>query len=57
MNYFSVDKEILTSVQPLNGSQKTDLLDYIKNIRPITHSKRLYRRRAMKQIREALLDS
>lgn len=55
MSYLSIEKEILSSVQPLNGDQKTEILDYVRNIRPVTHSKRLYRRRAMKQIKEALL--
>ncbi len=57
MNYLSVENEILSSVRSLNGNQKSDVLDYVKNIRPIPHSKKLYRRRAMKQIREALLNS
>lgn len=57
MNYLNLEIEILSSVRSLNGNQKSDLLDYVKNIRPIPHSKRLYRRRAMKQIREALLNS
>lgn len=54
MNYFKLDSEILSSVQTLNGNQKTDVLEYIKKIESPTHSTRLYRRRAMKQIREAL---
>ncbi|MEQ9402244.1 MAG: hypothetical protein RIM99_01555 [Cyclobacteriaceae bacterium] len=57
MNNLSLEVEILSSVHALNGNQKNDLLDYIRNIRPIPHSKRLYRRRAMKQIREALQNS
>jgi len=57
MDYLNMEKEILSSVQALNGNQKNDLLNYIKNIRPIPRSKKLYRSRAMKQIREALLSS
>ena len=57
MDYLNLEKEILSSVQNLNGTQKTDVLDYIKNIKSELHSKRLYRRRAMKQIREALQDA
>ncbi len=54
MNYLRLDSEIISSVQSLNGSQKTDVLDYIKNIPKSRHNKRLYRRRAMKEIQEAL---
>lgn len=57
MSYLNVEKEILSSVRSLNGSQKSDVLDYVKSIKPIPDSKRLYRRRAMKQIREALMNS
>lgn len=54
MNYLLLENEILSSVQDLNGHQKNDVLDYIKNIRPTSHNTRLYRRKAMKEIREAL---
>lgn len=54
MNYLKIDSEILTSVQHLNGHQKSDVLHFIRNIEPTSHNTRLYRRRAMKEIREAL---
>ncbi len=54
MQYYRLDNEILSSVQNLNGNQKTNVLEYIKTIESPKHSTRLYRRRAMKQIREAL---
>jgi len=54
MNYLMLENEILSSVQDLNGHQKNDVLDYIKNLKPTNHNTRLYRRRAMKEIREAL---
>ena len=54
MNYFKLDSEIISSVQSLNGHQKSDVLHYIKNIKPTSHNTRLYRRKAMKEIREAL---
>jgi len=57
MDYLNLENEILSSVQELNGNQKTDVLDYIKNIKTELHSKRLYRRRAMRQIREALQEA
>ncbi len=56
MNYLGIEKEILSSVRSLNRNQKSDVLDYVRNIRPIPHSEKLYRRRAMKQIREALMN-
>ncbi|SNS48069.1 hypothetical protein SAMN05421640_0325 [Ekhidna lutea] len=54
MNYLRLENEIISSVQTLNGHQKYDVLDYINNIKPTNHNSRLYRRRAMKEIREAL---
>lgn len=54
MNYYRLDSEILSSVQGLNGNQKIDILEYIKNFESPIHNTRLYRRKAMKQIREAL---
>ena len=54
MNYLRLENEIISSVQHLNGHQKSDVLDYIKNIKPTSHNTRLYRRKAMKEIREAL---
>ena len=54
MNYLRLENEILHSVQHLNGHQKSEVLDYIQNIRPTKHSTKLYRRKAMKEIREAL---
>ena len=54
MNYLRLENEIISSVQSLNGSQKSDVLDYIKNIPKSRHNTKLYRRRAMKEIQEAL---
>lgn len=54
MNYFRLENEILSSVQTLNGNQKSDVLDYIKSIPKSRHNTRLYRRKAMKEIQEAL---
>ena len=54
MNYLSLENEILSSVQTLNGHEKNAVLEYIKNIKPIRHSKKVYRKRGMKQIKEAL---
>ena len=54
MNYLRMESEILSQVQTLNGHQKSNVLEYIRNIEPTAHNTKLYRRRAMKQIREAL---
>ena len=49
-----LETEIITKVRSLNGDQKSIVLDYLEKIPKVHHSKRLYRRRAMRQIREAL---
>ncbi len=54
MNYLSLENEILSSVQTLNGHQKNAVLEYIKNIEQTRHSKKLHRRKGMKQIKKAL---
>jgi hypothetical protein len=54
MNYLSLENEILSSVQTLNGHQKNAVLEYIKNLGPSKHSTKRYRRKGMKQIKEAL---
>lgn len=53
MNTIKLEKEIISSVQTLSGQQKVEVLDYIKNIEP-SYITKGYRRKAMKQIREAL---
>ena len=55
MNH-QLDSEILYSVQGLDRNQKTDILDYIRRMDSTPHSTRIYRRKAMRQIREALLE-
>ena len=54
MNYLGLENEIISSVQNLNGNQKSEVLDYIKNLKSTRHNTKLYRRKAMKEIREAL---
>jgi hypothetical protein len=54
MNYLSLENEILSSVQTLNGHQKNAVLEYIKSLGPSKHSTKRYRRKGMKQIKEAL---
>jgi hypothetical protein len=50
----TLDSEIITKVRSLNKSQKSDVLDYLDTIPKQIHNTKLYRRRALKQIREAL---
>lgn len=57
MNITNLENEILSSVENLNGSQKNEVLDYIKTIKEQVHSSKRYRRQAMKEIREALLSA
>lgn len=54
MNYLRLENELISSVQNLNGTQKSNVLEYIRTMEPSKHSTKRYRRRAMKQIREAL---
>lgn len=54
MNYLRIESELISSVLDLNGNQKSDVLQYIKTMTPAKHSQRRYRRKAMKQIREAI---
>jgi len=56
MKYLRLEKEILSSVQGLNGHQKSNVLEFIKNIEPTAHNAKIYRRKAMKEIREALTE-
>lgn len=49
-----LESEILSKVKSLNGNQKSEVLDYLQKIPKVSHSTKMYRRRAMKQIREAL---
>lgn len=49
-----LDSEIIQMVSKLNSNQKNEVLDYLESIPRVSHSTRIYRRRAMKQIREAL---
>lgn len=54
MNPRPLDFAILSRVQSLNKNQKSEVLDYIEHFPKTSHSTRLYRRKALKQIREAI---
>ncbi|RED94120.1 hypothetical protein C7460_12261 [Marinoscillum furvescens DSM 4134] len=49
-----LESEIISKVKRLNRNQKNEVLDYLETIPKMSHSTRLYRRKALKQIREAL---
>ncbi|MFY0605487.1 MAG: hypothetical protein JXR10_02160 [Cyclobacteriaceae bacterium] len=49
-----IESEIISKVRNLNGNQKTEVLNYLERIPNMPHSTKRYRRKAMKQIREAL---
>ncbi len=49
-----IDSAIINKVISLNLNQKTEVLDYLDTIPKQIHNTRLYKRRALKQIREAL---
>ena len=53
----NLESEILERVKILNDPQKSNVLEYIDTIPREIHSTRLYRKRAMKQIRAALSES
>jgi len=50
----NLESEILERVKILNDPEKSNVLAYIDQIPRKVHSTRLYRKRAMKQIRAAL---
>lgn len=54
MDYTKLESEIMSRVKTLNSSQKYGILDYLEELPKSGHSTRIYRRKGMKQIREAL---
>lgn len=50
----NLEERIINRFRNLNGEQKFHVLHYLENIPKKTHSTKRYRRKAMKQIREAL---
>jgi len=54
MNYQEMDSVILNQVQTLNSQQKFNVINYLENLPKTNHNQKMYRRKALKQIREAL---
>ena len=50
----NLESVIFTKVKTLNKNQKSDVLHYLDELPKQIHSTRIYRRKALKQIREAL---
>ncbi len=50
----NLEIEILEKVRVLNDPEKSNVLEYIDGMPRKIHSTKIYRKRAMKQIREAL---
>lgn len=52
----NIDSVIITRVRSLSKNQKSEVLDYLESLPKYTHSTKNYRRKALKQIRQALQD-
>jgi hypothetical protein len=50
----NLESVIFTKVKTLNKNQKSDVLEYLDGLPKEIHSTKVYRRKALKQIREAL---
>ncbi len=48
-----IEHQIFDQVRTLNGNQKEEVLDYLETFQR-RHNTRIYRRKAMRQIREAI---
>lgn len=49
----NLENRIYDRLKGLNGNQKEQILDYLESI-PRRHNTKIYRRKAMRQIREAI---
>jgi len=56
MNYKVLENEIISKVHTLDLTQKNDVLGFIQSIRGNRKSSKKYKRKAMKEIKEALLE-
>ena len=52
-----LENQIFEKVRNLNSSQRSNVLAYIETIPRAQHSTKLYKRRALKQIRKALSEA
>ena len=50
----TLDYEIYSKIRRLNKNQKSEVLNYLERVPKKTHRVKLKRRKAMKQINEAL---
>lgn len=49
-----LEQEILDKLKSLSGNEKEDVLNYLGRMPKQRHNTKMYRRKALKQIREAL---
>jgi hypothetical protein len=56
MKFVEIEQELLSTIKSLDGRRKNELLGYIQNLKQDEKPSKNYRRRAMKEIREALLE-
>lgn len=54
METTNIDDMIMSQLRSLNQEEKTELLNYLKLRAPKRHSVKIYRKKALKQIRKAL---
>ena len=54
METTTIENQIMAQLRSLNQEEKAELLDYLKMRGPKRHSKKVYKKRALRQIREAL---
>lgn len=54
MTHQTIENEILDRIRSLSGNQKEDVLNYLGRMPRQRHNTKMYRRKALKQIREAL---
>jgi hypothetical protein len=56
MNTVSLENQILSKLRELDQDEKVQLLDYLKMRAPKRHSAKIYKRKALRQIRTALAE-
>lgn len=54
MQTTTLDDQIQAEMRRLSGEQKSEVLDFIQHFQKNRHSQKLYRSKALKQIRAAL---
>jgi hypothetical protein len=50
----TIENQIMSQLRGMNQEEKTELLNYLKMRSPKRHSNKIYKKRALRQIRKAL---